>query len=192
MSKGLRLHTADGIIAMDPSAGILLAYGSTVPGSVAGYAPGCEFIRTGGNSLGTVRYINIGTKLVANFQGAGLSGAIVVTFVYGDAAAIDSPFFVADRAYNLRSAIVRPVVAGTDGGAVTAQIRKAASGSTIASGTALHSGSIDLKGTIDTNQVLTLAAQPAIAIASGNAIGLDVTGVTTAARGVVSIMLQPA
>lgn len=192
MSKGLNIHDGTGMCIKDPALGILLQYGSTVPGSVAGYAPGCEFIRTGGNTIGTVRYVNIGTKSAANFQPVGLAGGISVNFIYGEATPIDAPFFIADRAYNVRSIIVRPVVAGTDVSAVTAQVKKAASGTAIASGTLLHSGTIDLKGTIDTNQVLTLAAQPAIAIASGNAIGLDVTGTTTAARGVVSMLLLPA
>lgn len=192
MSKGLVLHTSDGVIARDPAAGILLAYGNSVPGSVAGYAPGCQFIKTNGTSIGTVEYINLGTKTTANFVRSGLGGAVLVPFNYGEATPLDAAIVTVDRSYIVQSIIARPLVVGSDGGAVTAQIRKAPSGTAIASGTALHSGSIDLKGTINTNQTLTLAATAVITLAAGDSIGLDVTGTTTAARGIVSVLLLPA
>ncbi len=192
MSHALNIHDGTGICIKDPGLGILLQYGSTVPGAVAGYAPGCQFIKTNGNSIGTVSYTNVGTKASANFVACGLAGAVNVSFNYGEATPLDAPMFVAERAYTLTSIICRPLVAGTDPGAVTAQIRKAPSGTAIASGTVLHSSTINLKGSIDTNQVLTLAAAATIAIASGNAIGLDVTGTTTAARGIISMTLIPA
>ena len=192
MSHALNIHDGLGIIAKDPALGILLAYGSNVPGSVAGYAPGCQFFKTNINSIGTAEYINIGTKSSASFVVSGLSGAISLNFVYGEALPLDASFFVADRAYTVRSIIARPLVVGSDLSAVTAQVRRAPSGTAIASGTLMHAGTIDLKGTIETNQVLTLAAAASIAVPSGAAIGFDVTGVTTAARGVVSMILLPA
>lgn len=120
-------------------------------------------------------------------------GSVQASFVYGEATPIDAPFFVAGRAYKVAGIIVRPLVAATDVGAVTAQIRKAPSGTAIASGTALHASTADLKGTINTNQSLTLSATAAdLAIAAGDAIGIDVTGTTLNARGVVSVLLNPA
>ena len=70
MSHGLNLHDGTGMIASDPSAGILLAYGTTVPSGV-GYAPGCRFIKVNGNSVATTMFVNIGTKAAANFVAEG-------------------------------------------------------------------------------------------------------------------------
>ncbi len=189
MSKPLNLHDGSGQIAKSPSDGILEAFGPTVP-TGAGYAPGCVFIKTNGNSLGTVSYVNVGTKLVANFVPS--AGFLSINYSYGDALAIDAAFFVADRQYVVQSILVRPLVAGTDGGAVTAQIRKAPTGTAPASGTVLHSGTANLKGTIHTNQTLTLVAGLAtLTINNGNALVFNPTGVTTAARGLVSVLLLP-
>lgn len=105
---------------------------------------------------------------------------------------VDQSFFVADRTYVVRSIQVRIDAAGTDAGAVTAQIRKAPSGTAIASGTVLHSGTLNLKGTANTNQALTLSTTPAdLQIAVGDAIGFDLTGVSTAASGSVTVFLEP-
>ena len=193
MSHALRIHDGLGQIAVDPSAGILLAYGSTVPAAASeGYAPGCQFIKTNGTGLGTMTYVNVGTKASASFVALGLGGALAINFVYGEATPLDASFFVVSRALQVQSIIVRPLVVGSDGGAVTATVRKAPSGTAIASGTLLHSGSADLKGTINTNQTLTLSTTASdILLAAGDAIGLDVTGTTTAARGSVSVLLLP-
>lgn len=188
MSKGLNLHTGDGIIAKDPGLGILLAYGSTVP-TGSGYAPGCRFIKVNGTSIGSVSYVNVGTKASASFVLEGLNGAVAVSFIYGDVIPIDAPFFVADRDYTIRSIIVRPLVAGSDVSAVTGVIKKANTTVAIASGTAMHSGTIDLKGAADANQTLTLIATPTLD--SGRALGLDVTGTATDARGVISVLMIP-
>ncbi len=191
MSKGLNLHTGDGIIARDPGLGILLAYGSTVPSGV-GYAPGCRFIKTNGTTLATVDYINVGTISAASFVVAGTSGQVVATCLYGEATPLDSAFFVSSRAYQIQSIIARPLVVGADGGAVTAEIRKAGSGTAAASGTIVHTGTIDLKGTVNTNQTITLHGTAAnLLLASGDALVLDVTGTTTSARGIVSVLLLP-
>jgi len=94
--------------------------------------------------------------------------------------------FVADRAYNLIAIGHVTSTVGSDGGAVTAVVKKAASGTAVASGTAMHSTALDLKATIWT------PAAPAVtvlAIAAGDTVGLDVTGTTTAARGCVTLTL---
>lgn len=122
----------------------------------------------------------------------GVAGLMQVNFVYGEATPLDASFFVALRAYRVKGITVRPLVAGTDVSAVTAVIKKVGSGTAIASGTALHTGTVDLKGTINTNQSLTLSSTSSdLDIASGDAIGIAVTGTTTAARGVISILLNP-
>lgn len=133
-----------------------------------------------------------GEQLVCNGTGWGpAGGAVDHSFSYN--APADGILFVANRAYTVKAIRVRPLVAGTDAGAVTAVVKKAASGTAITAGTALHTGTADLKGTINANQTLTLAALAAtLAIAAGDAIGIDVTGVATAAVGVVSIELAPA
>lgn len=106
--------------------------------------------------------------------------------------AVDTSFFTSDRVYRVTSISGRITVAGTDASAVTAQIRKAPAGTAIASGTVLHSGSINLKATANTNFTLTLSTTPTdLVLASGDSIGLDLTGVSTAAVGSVTVILDP-
>ncbi len=141
---------------------------------------------TGGTSAGGAAGAN-GQILVNT-----VAGLMQANFVYGEATALDESFFVACRKYRVIGIIVRPLVVGSDGSAVTAVVKKVASGTAIASGTALMTGSFDFKGTINTNQVGTLSATSSdLDIALGDAIGIDVTGVTTAARGVISVLLSP-
>lgn len=119
------------------------------------------------------------------------SGLTVASFSW-DPNVADATFFVANRDWRVVAITARVEVAGTDGGAVTGTIKKAASGTDIASGTALHTGSIDLKGTVDTNQSLTISTTlTTLDIPSGTAIGFDLTGTPTTARGVVSVFLLP-
>ncbi len=47
--------------------GILLAYGSTVPDGLAGYAIGCIFMHTDGTN-GTALYVNEGTTTTSDFN----------------------------------------------------------------------------------------------------------------------------
>ena len=86
------------------------------------------------------------------FDGAGSpsGGAFVAVNIEYNASSVDKVAFVATRAYYVKAITGRPTVAGTNGGAVTAVIKKAASGTAITSGTALHSSTYDLKGTADT------------------------------------------
>lgn len=105
---------------------------------------------------------------------------------------LDSCFFVAVRAYRVVGITGCVEVAGT-GGACTAVIRKAPSGTDIASGTALHTGSYNLVGTVDTNQSLALSATSSdLDIAAGTRIGFDLTGTPTSARGAITVLLTPA
>jgi len=81
---------------------------------------------------------------------------------------------------------------GSDGGAVTATIYKAASGTAPGSGSALHTGTYNLKGTADTNQNLALHGTAAnLQLDAGDAIVMVSTGTTTAADGMVSVQVLP-
>lgn len=109
------------------------------------------------------------------------------------ASSVDQTFFVATRRMIVRSIAARVEVAGTDGGAVTAVIRKVPSGTAITSGTALHTGSINLKGTAATVQTLTKSATPSdLVLAAGDSLAIDFTGTLTSATGAVTVHLVPA
>jgi len=128
--------------------------------------------------------------MVALPDTASTSGLCVASFPY-EPTVLDSSFFVANRPYRVVGITARVEVAGT-GGACTAVIKKAPSATDIASGTALHSSSYNLVGTVDTNQTLTLSTTLTNRnIVAGDAIGFDITGTPTSARGVVSVYLIP-
>lgn len=125
-------------------------------------------------------------------QDGGSLGFVNVNVTY-NASSVDQVNFVATRAYRVKAITGRPTVAGTDGGAVTAAIKKAASGTAITAGTALHSGTYNLKGTADTIQSLTLSTTDSdLLIPAGTCIGIDFTGTLTSATGVVTLALAPA
>lgn len=151
---------------------------------------------TGGNVAGgNVNLIPgaaTGTGLAGEIQvNSSTAGFVPVSF-YWVPGSVDTPFFVASRAYRVKSIRTRVEVAGTDGGAVTAIIVKAASGTAITAGTALHTGTIDLKGTAATNQPITLSATASdLEIAAGTCIGIDFTGTLTSAVGTVTVTLAP-
>ncbi len=119
------------------------------------------------------------------------TGFIPVSVMY-IATSVDQTFFVADRAYRVKSIIGVPDVAGTNGSAVTATIRKAASGTALTSGTALHSGTFDLKGTVATNKALTLSTTAGVLdLAAGDRLVVDFTGTLTSAVGAITVALTP-
>lgn len=187
MSKPLSMHDGTGVIARDPARGTLLAYGTAVPAlNAVGFAPGCKYVKIDGTTLGTIEFVNVGTRAAANFVQTSLNGPIAVPFAYN--APDDQPIFVADRAYTVVSIVGRVLVAGT-GGAATVQIRRCASGTAVSGGTAVHSGSFNLVGTVDANQSLTVNSP---SLPSGSSLGFDVTGTTTSARGVLTVLLIPA
>lgn len=117
-------------------------------------------------------------------------GTVSVSFTY--AAPVDHAAWIADRPYIVRKITGRVRVVGSDVGAVTAEIRKAPSGTAPSAGTILHTGTLDLKGAVDTDQNLALHGTIAnTIIAKGDAICMDTTGTTTAATGVVALELMP-
>ena len=124
-------------------------------------------------------------------DGSGDGGFLNVTFPY-TATAVDQTIFTADRAFIVKGIRGRVDVAGT-GGAATATIRKTASGTAIASGTAVHTGSFNLKGTVNTQQALTLTTLAIdLLIPAGTSLCADFTGVLTSALGTITVSLAPA
>lgn len=132
---------------------------------------------------------NLDGSLGIDGNGTPANGGVWVESFPYNASSVDAFFFVASRDYIVTHIAARPTVAGTDGGAVTAIVVKAASGTAIGSGTALHSSTINLKGTANTVQALTVTAADA-RIPAGTAIGIDFTGTLTSATGVVTVTLS--
>lgn len=129
---------------------------------------------------------------VVGTDGTATSGFVAVSGVY-NASSVDFSFFVADRSYRVVGIRGVPDVAGTDGGAVTAVVRKVPSGTALTSGTALHSSTYNLKGTAATTQTLTVSTTASdLAVAAGDRIAIDFTGVLTSATGVITVSLAPA
>ncbi|WP_343577945.1 hypothetical protein [Pseudomonas sp.] len=121
----------------------------------------------------------------------GKGGFVPVTLNY-IATTVDSTIFTADRHYVVQAIRGRVDVAGT-GGACTAVIRKAASGTAITSGTALHSGSFNLVGTANAQQALTLSTTASdLLLAPGDSLAYDLTGTATSAVGNITVFLCPA
>lgn len=67
-------------------------------------------------------------------------GAFIPVTTEWNASSVDKVFFTATRPCKVKAATARVTVAGTDGSAVTAQLRKVASGTAITSGTVLLAG----------------------------------------------------
>jgi hypothetical protein len=108
------------------------------------------------------------------------------------ATVVTQAFFTAPFACLITDIVARPRVAGSDGSAVSLSFYNVPSGVAVASGTLLHSGSYNMKGTADTNQVLTLVTDPdVLRLDAGDSIGFVVTGTATAAIGVITIALEP-
>lgn len=108
------------------------------------------------------------------------------------ATSVSKRFFVANRKYRVKAANLTITVAGTDSGAVTADIYKVPSGTAIASGTSILSGTVSLKGTADTNNVLTLTTTTSVLdMDKGDALAVVFSGTMTAATGVASVSLTP-
>ena len=85
-------------------------------------------------------------------------------------------------------------VAGS-GGACTLQVFKVPDGVAVANGTLLHSGTYNLVGTADTQQVLTLIADPTgtvLKLLPGDALGYVLTGTATSAVGTFTVSTEPA
>lgn len=134
---------------------------------------------------------NADSSLGIEGAAGGEGGFIPLTLNY-TASIVDCTMFTADRPYTVKAIRGRVDVAGT-GGACTAVIRKAASGTAITSGTALHSASFNLVGTANAQQALTLSTTASdLLLAAGDSIVFDLTGTATSAVGAISVFLNPA
>lgn len=123
---------------------------------------------------------------------AGGDGGFLPIVLNYTASTVDCTLFTADRPYVVKAIRGRVDVAGT-GGACTAVIRKAASGTALTSGTALHTGSFNLVGTAAAQQALSLSATASdLLLAAGDSICFDLTGTATSAVGAISVTLNPA
>lgn len=96
--------------------------------------------------------------------------------------------FYTPRAVVIDNIEGRTTVAGT-GGAATATVYMAPSGTAPASGTALHSGTFNLVGTINTDQALTLTTTQ---VPAEYAVYVVFTGTATSATGGITVMGRPA
>lgn len=125
---------------------------------------------------------------------------IVLTFSAGPNAALltlpDVGIFTADADCEIVYAAERHETLGTDGGAVTADIVKAASGTAMAGGTSLlaAASTFNLKAAINTTQARTRSAGTLAAdrlILAGQCVGINFAGVMTALSGVnITVILR--
>lgn len=132
-----------------------------------------------------------GSLRLVGADGTTLSGFQITAIAY-IATSVDMTIFTATRACVVTGITGRVDTAGTDASAVTAQIRKVPSGTALTGGTVLHTGTYNLKGTINTNQVLALSTTDgALRLAAGDSVVVDFTGVLTAAAGCISVTMAP-
>lgn len=135
----------------------------------------------------TVNIRSNGTSIFAD-------GVSIATYVteYNVPAAASSSMYVAMQPVRVTNITGRVDTQGSDASAVTASLVKCASGTAPGSGVALHTGTFDLKGTDDTNQVLTLSTVAgALDLSAGDAIVVTYTGTATAAVGSIAVAVVP-
>lgn len=186
MSAPFKLQPGEAIYSYDGQFDIRMAEGASVPAdTLAGYARGCVFFLTTGNGVGSTVYINEGTELSCDFNP--LRNVCLINLMYGEATPLDQ-VFANPGACRVLAVRNRPLVVGSDGGAVTAMPMKVPSGTATASGTALLTAAFDLKATINTLVTGTLSATAAdLILAATDSIGFDCTGTMTAARGCCTV-----
>lgn len=128
-----------------------------------------------------------------------LHGLLPISVVMGaNAEVVDTFIFVANGEYEIVGVTEVHDVKGTDAGAVTLDVVRCASGTTIASGTSLLASTFDLKSTADTPVRKTIAnggikqAEADRIITDGQAIAINITGTTTAVAGLAAtVWLKP-
>lgn len=138
-------------------------------------------------------YDEIRVKKIDGFFGVTLP--VVAHIPYTDAqtaAYYTTPFFIAQRTYQILEVTERHETAGTDGSAVTVMLKKVPSGTAPGSGTNILTAGLNLKATADTNQSGTISQVAGVArITSGEALTLVTTGTLTSLVGVtVSVLLK--
>lgn len=115
-----------------------------------------------------------------------------------NAGAVDSVLIAAaDCQLELVFASESHITAGTNGGAVTLDVKKASSGTAVTSGTSLLASTFDLKSTANTPVVKKvanggLAARPTRYVSPGQQVGIDFTGTLTSyVGGAVTLVFIP-
>ncbi len=119
-----------------------------------------------------------------------------IAHIYGEGI-VTSIMCITGAAPRLLTAIqCVPITAGTDVGAVTLAFFYAnttsGTSSTLANGTSVSTGTVNLKGTVNVLQSLTLTNTAGVLIPPYSAIGFVLTGTATAAVGTLQIVLDPA
>lgn len=116
--------------------------------------------------------------------------ALVLNFpILNNADVVDRNLFVAPFPCQVVAVSEVHGTAGSDGSAVTADIKKCTGTTAITSGTSILSSTFDLKGTALTPQTGTLVNSiSTITLATGDRLALDVTGTTTAVADVILTM----
>lgn len=128
------------------------------------------------DQLFAVQLVTLETRLIT--ATLNLTGAAPAT------AANFGHFFTADRALKIIGGRFRVITPGSDGGAVTAMLKKVPSGTAMASGVDALATAMDLKTTANTNAALALHATAGnITLAAGDSLALVPTGTLTALAG---------
>lgn len=91
--------------------------------------------------------------------------------------------FNSDGDYQIDKVTYSHTVAGTDVGAVSMVLRRAATGASISSGDTVHTSSYNLKGTVNTPTDVTLTPANTL-LKNTDRIGVTIAGTPTAVAGV--------
>jgi hypothetical protein len=110
-----------------------------------------------------------------------------------NASLADQCFFIADQAYEVSAILEIHSVAGSDAGAVTLDIVKDSSGTAPTGGVSVMASTLSLKATANTFQAIAASSdRAAIALAAGDRLSVNFTGVLTDVAGVVvEVVLNP-
>lgn len=129
-----------------------------------------------------------------------LKDALVLTKVFAsNGEVIDTAIFICPEGaeYEVTEVMEEHTTAGSNGGAVTMDVVKAASGTAVAGATSLLQSTFNMKSTADTPVRKTKAnsglvvAQGTRTLTAGQKLGLDFTGTLTALAGVcVTVILR--
>jgi hypothetical protein len=107
------------------------------------------------------------------------------------AANVDNYVYTFSRPGKIVDARINLTVAGSDGGAVTLNIRKCAAGTAPASGTSVLASTINLKSTAATPVAGTLSSTSSVLLfEAGDSISFDYTGTLTDLVGSATLTLQ--
>jgi hypothetical protein len=143
--------------------------------------------RIGVNFVGTVTAL-AGLVITLKVTPGGKGDFAIYRSVTGGVA--DQAFFIANQPMKIAGIYYAHSTAGTDGGAVTAQITKDTSTNAPGAGTDLLTAAFNCKSTINVVQTGSLTATTAdLWLAAGDRVAIDFAGTTTALAGVVVVVV---